>query len=253
MLIQATNPLFPWEELEVSPTLATLKDPLRAIPDTQLLAALKEGRHNGCDTYPVSTLWGVLLLSPSFGTLPPKPVSNNSDATRLCACSSALIVMTPFPTAGTSPASSSFSVELPTSIRPATSSLHGATLRVAAPDLVQHTTGDSTGLCGRREPNAARVKAEIEDGLPQASGGREEHKDDEGTVTKVVEWFGYELHLWLMSDTRWCRVHSESLRCVGEFHWNLQDEELLCPEGAGAGRGMVRKIPWNFVSENAIQ
>jgi hypothetical protein len=39
------------------------------------------------------------------------------------------------------------------------------------------------------------VKAEIEDDLPQASGGRKEYTDDTGKVTKVVEWFGYKLHL----------------------------------------------------------
>jgi len=68
-------------------------------------------------------------------------------------------------------------------------------LGVAVPDLGQHTAGDSTGLAGRREPNAERVNAEIEQGLPQASGGRKEYKDDDGKVTKVVEWFGYKLHL----------------------------------------------------------
>jgi hypothetical protein len=37
--------------------------------------------------------------------------------------------------------------------------------------------------------------AEVEQGLPQPSGGRKEYKDDDGNVTKVVEWFGYKLHL----------------------------------------------------------
>ena len=63
MLIHATKPLFAWDELEVSPTLGVIKDALRAIPDGQLLATLNQRRHNGCDTYPVSVLWGVLLLS----------------------------------------------------------------------------------------------------------------------------------------------------------------------------------------------
>src|SRR5688500_12467227 len=63
MLIQATKPLFPWDELEISPTLATIKDALQAIPDSPLLDALRQRRHNGCGTYPVSVLWGVLLLS----------------------------------------------------------------------------------------------------------------------------------------------------------------------------------------------
>jgi hypothetical protein len=34
-----------------------------------------------------------------------------------------------------------------------------------------------------------------EHGLPQPSGGRKEYTDDQGQVTRVVEWFGYKLHL----------------------------------------------------------
>ena len=68
-------------------------------------------------------------------------------------------------------------------------------LGIAVPDLSTHTAGDSTALRGRREPNEKRRQAEIADGLPQASGGRKEYKDDDGKVTKVVEWFGYKLHL----------------------------------------------------------
>jgi hypothetical protein len=68
-------------------------------------------------------------------------------------------------------------------------------LGVAVPDLGRHTAGDSTGLRGRRDPNATRRAAEVADGLPQASGGRKEYQDDDGKVTKVVEWFGYKLHL----------------------------------------------------------
>jgi hypothetical protein len=32
-------------------------------------------------------------------------------------------------------------------------------------------------------------------GLPLAAGGRKEYRDDQGRVTKVVEWFGYKFHL----------------------------------------------------------
>jgi hypothetical protein len=32
-------------------------------------------------------------------------------------------------------------------------------------------------------------------GLPQPSGGRKEYTDEQGQVTRVVEWFGYKLHL----------------------------------------------------------
>jgi hypothetical protein len=63
------------------------------------------------------------------------------------------------------------------------------------PDLGVHTAGDSTALRGRLDPSESRRAGEVADGLPQASGGRKEYKGDDGTVTKVVEWFGYKLHL----------------------------------------------------------
>ena len=42
------------------------------------------------------------------------------------------------------------------------------------------------------DPEAAE---EENAGMLQASGGRKEYADDEGNVTKVVEWFGFKLHL----------------------------------------------------------
>src|SRR5215204_2838764 len=63
MIVHAAKPLFAWDELQTSPTLATIRQALEAIPDAPLLAALQARRHNGCDTYPVRVLWGVLLLS----------------------------------------------------------------------------------------------------------------------------------------------------------------------------------------------
>src|SRR5262249_48154330 len=67
-------------------------------------------------------------------------------------------------------------------------------LGVAVTDLGKVTAGDATNLSARRksEPGA---KEELAEGLPQASGGRKEYKDDEGKVTKVVEWFGFKPHL----------------------------------------------------------
>src|SRR5205823_6482581 len=68
-------------------------------------------------------------------------------------------------------------------------------LGAAVPDLGQHTAGDSTGLAGRAAESAKLRDAEQTQGLPQPSGGRKEYKDDNGTITKIVEWFGYKLHL----------------------------------------------------------
>jgi hypothetical protein len=67
-------------------------------------------------------------------------------------------------------------------------------LGVAVPDLGKNIAGDSTGLSARRK-SADAAREEIKDGPPQASGGRKEYKDDDGKVTKVVEWFGFKLHL----------------------------------------------------------
>ena len=38
-------------------------------------------------------------------------------------------------------------------------------------------------------------QAEVKLGLPQPGGGRKEYLDAEGKVERVVEWFGYKLHL----------------------------------------------------------
>jgi hypothetical protein len=64
----------------------------------------------------------------------------------------------------------------------------------AVPDLGKDTAGDSTALHARHKKEKA-AQAEIAEGLPQPSGGRKEYLDDEGKVTKIVEWFGYKLHL----------------------------------------------------------
>src|SRR5262249_1890013 len=67
-------------------------------------------------------------------------------------------------------------------------------LGVAVSDLGKDSAGDATALSARRKPEAA-AREEIDEGLPQASGGRKEYKDESGQVIKVVEWFGFKLHL----------------------------------------------------------
>src|SRR5262249_5809444 len=67
-------------------------------------------------------------------------------------------------------------------------------LGAAVADLGRITAGDATGLSARpKQGDAARE--EVAEGLPQASGGRQEYQRAEGKVTKVVEWFGFKLHL----------------------------------------------------------
>ena len=179
MLLHATKSLFPWDELDISPTLGLIKDTLRAIPDGKLLATLNARRHNGCNTYPVSVLWGVLLLSIILrhtsieacleelrrnaplrlliGIENEEDVPNGWNLTRFLA----VLGQPPH-------------LELLRDIFDHMVQRLG----FAVPDLGRHTAGDSTGLRGRLEPDATRRETEITDGLPQASGGRKEYKDD---------------------------------------------------------------------------
>jgi hypothetical protein len=50
-------------------------------------------------------------------------------------------------------------------------------------------------LHARPKGDAQAVAAETTAGLPQPAAGRKEYTDEDGKVTKIVEWFGYKLHL----------------------------------------------------------
>ena len=63
MRIAITRPLFDWQSLEDSPSLASLREILASIPDAKLLEGLRQHRGRGRDDYPVTVLWGVVLLT----------------------------------------------------------------------------------------------------------------------------------------------------------------------------------------------
>src|SRR5262249_17647621 len=62
MIVSAPQSLFAWDCLEDSPSLQTIKDLLAALPDGKLLHSLRTARGKGRDDYPVSVLWGVIVL-----------------------------------------------------------------------------------------------------------------------------------------------------------------------------------------------
>src|ERR1700758_3133373 len=62
MIVYAAKPLFAWDCLEDSPSLQTIKDLLAALPDGKLLNSLRFARGKGRNDYPVSVLWGVVVL-----------------------------------------------------------------------------------------------------------------------------------------------------------------------------------------------
>jgi len=195
MRIQTTKPLFAWDCLEDSPTLKTIKQLLDVVPDQALLESLRAARGKGRDDVPVQVAWGVLVLSVALrhptiehclGEL-----RRNESLRKLIGIESEHTV----------PQKWNLSRFLDTlGKQPHLTHLHRifdsmiGRLGSVVPDLGRHTAGDATGLNARRK-KGRHADAERQQGLPQASGGRKEYTDDEGNVTKVVEWFGFKLHL----------------------------------------------------------
>jgi hypothetical protein len=196
MRIHATQPLFAWEALEDSPSLKTLRAFLHSIPDGKLLDGLRQARGKGRDDFPVSVLWGVVLLTIVLRHRTVEAcldeLRRNADLRRLIGIDAEEGVPSKWnlsrflDTLGQEPHV--------THLRDVFAALVQR-LGGAVPDLGQHTAGDATALNGRAKKNATQVQAETKQGLPQPSGGRKEYKDDDGKVTHVVEWFGYKLHL----------------------------------------------------------
>lgn len=196
MQISINKRLFAWDCLEDSPTLKTLKQLLAAIPDEKLLESLRTARGKGRDDYPVTTLWRILLLSialrhPTIEACLAE-LQRNESLRRLVGIDSEEAVPQKWNL-------SRFLDRL--GQEPHLSLLHHVFDRMierigeVVPDLGRDTAGDATALNARRRSPGKDGKAQPDEGLPQASGGRKEYTDDAGKVTKVVEWFGFKLHL----------------------------------------------------------
>jgi hypothetical protein len=196
MLLHAAEPLFAWGQLEDCPTLATIGDFLQAVPDQPLLDGLRAARGHGRDDYPVTRLWHVTLLTillrhhsfeDCLAELHRNPalcalvgITSERDIPHGWNVSRFLEVL------GQEPHR--------TALRAVFDEL-ARRLGRAVPELGRHTAGDPTALSARPKRAASAVAQEVAQGLPQPSGGRKEYTDEEGKVTKAVEWFGYKLHL----------------------------------------------------------
>ena len=196
MRIQFTKPLFAWDCLEDSPTLKTIRQFIESITDGPLLEGLRNWRGRGRNDYPVQVLWGVVLLTPLLRHASVESclaeLRRNAGLRRLIGIESESKVPKKWNVSrfldvlGQEPHISRVREIFDTIVEK---------LGRAVPDLGRDTAGDSTWLHGRRKSSEAAVEAEEAEGLPQAAGGRKEYTDEEGQVTKVVEWFGYKLHL----------------------------------------------------------
>ena len=191
-----TDPLFAWLRLEDLPQLSTLAQLLEVLPDQQLLDGLRAARGKGRNDFPVERLWGVLLLSVSLRHTSFESciaeLHRNPSLCRLIGITSVEQIPNGWNVSrfldvlGQEPHLSRLRVVFDCLV---------TRLGVAIPDLGRHTAADATGLNARPKKDPEAVADEVQQGLPQPSGGRKEYKDDEGRVTKVVEWDGYKLHI----------------------------------------------------------
>ncbi len=195
MILHPAKPLFDWDSLEDSPSLQTIKDLLAALPDGKLLDSLRFARGKGRNDYAVSVLWGVVVLRVALRHVTTEAVlaelRRNGGLRRLIGIESE----TGVPNAWNISRFEEVLGQEPhrTHLKEIFSVLIQR-LGLAIGDLGKDTAGDATGLSARRKKEKA-AQEEIKEGMPQASGGRKEYKDDDGKVTKVVEWFGFKLHL----------------------------------------------------------
>lgn len=197
MRIAATKPLFAWDCLDDSPDLRTVRDFLRALPDGRLLGSLRAYRGRGRDEYPVSVLWGVVVLGPLLrhGTVEATlaDLRRNEGLRRLIGIEFEAKIPKNWNV-------SRFQAVL--GEEPHLTLLHEMfdamvrRLAQAVPDLGRKTAGDSTGLAAR----LPRSKRSRPGELDQPTGGTKEYTDEEGKVTKVLKWFGYKLHLLVDVD-----------------------------------------------------
>lgn len=191
MRIAMTKPLFAWDCLEDGPSLRTVRDFLHALPDAKLLEALRKWRGRGRDDYPVTALWGVCVLIRLLrhvsieATL--AELRRNEGLRKLIGIDGEQKVPKKWNVSrfqkvlGTEPHLSVLREMFDVMVRRLTDAVAG---------LGRRTAGDATGLSARPQ----RGKGGRGD-LDPPTGGRKEYLDDEGKVTKVVEWFGYKLHL----------------------------------------------------------
>jgi hypothetical protein len=196
MKISVTKPLFAWDALEDSPSLQSLRILLESIPDHELLESLRQARGKGRDDYPVGVLWGTLLLAIAL-----RHVSIDACLEELRR-NPALRLLIGIEEEDRVPGPDNMSRFLATlGEEPHLKHLRRifdtqvSRLGAVIGDFGEDTAGDSTGLAGRAALSEKLCAAEIEQGLPQPSGGRKEYKDDDGNITKIVEWHGYKLHL----------------------------------------------------------
>jgi hypothetical protein len=249
MHIHATRPLFAWSALEDSPSLQTLRAVLASLPDQELLDCLQQARGHGRNDYPVTVLWGVVLLSVLC-----RHVWLNDCLAELHR-NPTLCDMIGIAKVADIPKPHNLSRFLDLLGQPAPlRALRGifdtlvTDLGGVVTDLGQHTAGDSTALAAKAKKNPAAVAAESTEGLPQPTGGRKEYQDEEGKVTKVYEWFGYKLHLLVDVKHEVALAYHISDTKLGD---NEGVEALVEQAAANLGAGRMETLAYDKAADDS--
>ena len=249
MRIHATQPLFAWSELEDSPSLKTLRAVLASLPDQPLLDALTQARGHGRDDYPLEVLWGVVVLSVLCRHVWLNDclaeLHRNPSLCRLLGIRKVADI----------PGPHNLSRFLDLLGRPGPlRALRGvfealvADLGRAVPDLGRHTAGDTTALKGKAKRDPEAVQQEIDEGLPQPTGGKKEYTDDEGRVVRVYEWFGYKLHLLVDVRHEVALAYHVSDTTLGD---NEGIEPLVEQAEANLGEGRVETLAYDKAADDS--
>jgi hypothetical protein len=196
----AIQSVFAWEKLEDTPSLATLREAMATVPDGPLLAALRRRRGHGRNEYPVTVLWGVLLLTVALRHTGVEAclaeLHRNAGLRQLIGIQSESGVPKAWnvsrfqATLGEEPFRTLAQEAFQAMVR---------RLGEAVPNLGRETAADSMAL-NARASRGLENQADLKQGLPEPSGGRKEYTDDQGRVTQVLVWNGYKTHL--LVDTR---------------------------------------------------
>lgn len=190
MILYTTDPLFAWNRLDDSPDLRCVQTFFSSLPDSALLDALHTHRGKGRNEYPIRCLWFCTLLQPLLRHTTMEQtlaeLRRNADLRRLGGMERAKDVPQPWNV-------SRFLTTL--GQEPFCTMLHAVFSRMvqrlgqAVPTLGGQVAGDATHLCARRARGATNA------GGLQPDGGHKEYTADDGKVERILEWFGYKLHL----------------------------------------------------------
>ena len=192
MRVAITKPLFAWDCLDDSPDLTTIAEFLHALPDGRLLEALHRSRGRGRDDYPVTALWGVVVLTVLLRHLSIEAclaeLRRNEKLRQLIGIGSPAEVPKKW---NISRFQQVLGQQPHLTLLQEIFNVMAQRLAQVVPQLGRHTAGDATALSARRQ----RAKEDEPSPLDQPTGGKKQYTDEQGRVTKVVEWFGYKLHL----------------------------------------------------------